>query len=140
MLDIDRNINSLVYEITSGDYINDLSSTTVDSFKVVNSITIKNVGSWKIELNPGEYYFKHILYPVESDNSKIFIEIYSAKFSFPIHSYYAQSTLIGSSSFNVIIPWHFVINNPITFNISVNSINNATLKLNSLIEINKKVK
>lgn len=140
MLDIDRNINSLVYEITSGDYINDLSSTTVDSFKVVNSIIIKNIGSWKIALNPGEYYFKHILYPVESDNAKMFIEIYSSKFSFPIHSYYAQSTLIGSSSFNVIIPWHFVINNPITFNISVNSISNATLKLNSLIEINKKVK
>lgn len=41
MLDIDRNINSLVYEITSGDYINDLSSTTIDNFKAVYSITIK---------------------------------------------------------------------------------------------------
>lgn len=28
MLDIDRNVNSLVYEITSGDYISNLSPTT----------------------------------------------------------------------------------------------------------------
>lgn len=140
MLDIDRNINSLVYEITSGDYINDLSSGTIDNFAVIHSINVNNVGSWKIALDPGEYYFKHILYPVESDNSMIFIEVYTSKFLFPIHSYYAQSALTESSTFNVIIPWHFVINNPITFNISVNNINNATLKLKSLIEINKKVK
>lgn len=57
MLDIDRNINSLVYEITSGDYINDLSSTAIDNFKTVYSITIKNAGSWKITLEPGEYYY-----------------------------------------------------------------------------------
>lgn len=140
MLDIDRNINSLVYEITSGDYINDLSSTTIDNFVVVHSITAKNVGSWKITLDPGEYYFKHILYPVESDNYMIFTEIFSSKFSFPIHNYYAQSALTGSSAFNVIIPWHFVINKQITFNISINKTTNATIKLDSLIEINRKVK
>lgn len=139
MLDIDRNVNNFVYEITSGDYINNLSPTT-NNFKIVSSINVKQVSSWKITLDPGEYYYKHILYPVESGNSMIFVSVYSEIYSFPIHTYYAQSTLKGGSPFTVIIPWHFVINNPITFTISVNNIGNVNLTLSSLIEISKKVK
>ena len=112
----------------------------LDKLKTIYSINIKTIGNWKITLEPGEYYYKHILYPVESDNSAIFVGIYSTKFSFPINSYYAQSSLAGSSTVNVIIPRHFVINDTITLNINVTSISNATLQLNSLIEINKKVK
>lgn len=139
MLDIDRNVNSLVYEVTSGDYINNLSPTT-DNFKTVHSINIKQVSSWKITLDPGKYYYKHILYPVESGNSLIFVSVYSEIYSFPVHTYYAQSTLKEGSPFTVIIPWHFVINNPTTFTISVNNITNANLTLSSLIEISKRVK
>lgn len=139
MLDTDRNVNSIVYEITSSDYINDLSPAT-NNFKTVSTIDVKQISSWKITLDPGEYYYKHILYPVESGNSKIFVSIYSAIYSFPLYTYYAQSTLKGGSAFTVIIPWHFVINNPITLTISVNKIDNADITLSGLIEIKKKVK
>lgn len=139
MLDIDRNVNSPVYEITSGDYINDLRPAT-NNFKTVHTINVKKISSWEITLDPGEYYYKHILYPVESGNSKIFVSIYSEIYSFPMHTYYAQSTLKGGSAFTVIIPWHFVINNPITVTISVNSIDNADITLSGLIEISKRVK
>jgi hypothetical protein len=70
----------------------------------------------------------------------IFASVYSEIYSFPVHSYYAQSTLKEGSAFTVIIPWHFVINNPTTFTISINNVNNANLTLSSLIEISKRVK
>lgn len=139
MLDIDRNVNSLVYEVTSGDYINNLSSTT-DNFTAVRSININKPSSWKITLDPGEYYYKHMLYAVESGNSMIFVGIYSETYSFPMHTYYAQSTLKEDSAFTVIIPWHFVINKPLAFTISVNKMSNENLTLKSLIEISKRVK
>lgn len=138
MKDIDKNINSLVYEVTSGDYLNDINSSN-GNIKVIHSIAIKKAGLWSVTLEPGEYYYKHVFYPLESVSSTFFITIYSEKFSFPFHTYYAQSALKGSSAFNIIIPWHFVINDTFTFNISVNSINNENTELNSLIEISKKV-
>lgn len=141
MIDIDRNINSPLYEKSKITNITDLSYEISNNFKNVFSANVNSAGIWSIELQSGEYYYRHTLMPVESDNSSFFVLLYGKSSVYPLHSYYAQSPLETSANRgSSIIPYHFIIDNPIKISILVQNINLETSKIKSTIQIVKRVK
>lgn len=141
MKDIDRNINSPLYEKSKITNITDLSYEISDNFKNVFTANVNGTGSWSAELQPGEYYYRHSLKPVESDNSTFFVSLYGKSSVYPVFGYYAQSPLQANDNRgSSIIPYHFIIDNPIKIVILVQNINAESAKIKSSIQIMKRVK
>lgn len=139
MKDIDRNINSPLYEQAKIYHVNDIAPEILVNFKNVFTQTINNGCIYSVDIQPGEYYYRHILQPVESDNSFFFITLCGKSSEYPFYSYYAQSPLTGNVSYTV-IPYHFIVDSPITIKIIVQNINAESSKIKSSIQIKKRVK
>jgi hypothetical protein len=137
MKDIDRNINSPLYEQAKIYHVNNIAPEILVNFKDVFTETINNGGVYTADIQPGEYYYRHILEQVESDNSFFFITLCVKSFEYPFYSYYAQSPLTASYT---VIPYHFIVDSPITIKIIVRNINAENSKIKSSIQIKKKVK
>lgn len=138
MLDIDRNINSQLYYVSNMSYINDISSEIKNNFIDIFTKNINAPGSWSVNIEPGEYYYRHLLQPVESNNCMFFIALFGESSEYPIYSYYAQSPLQGTSTFNT-IPYHFIVDKPITIKIIVYN-NSVDCNIKGFISIKKRVK
>lgn len=139
MKDIDRNINSPLYTLSKIIHINGIASNITDNFTNVSSVNINGNGAWTAELQPGEYYYRHVLYPVESDNFNYYVEIHGQSSAYPIYSYYAQSPLAGSIDY-ITIPYHFVVDKPLIIAITASNINGENSKIKSVIQIKKRVR
>lgn len=137
MKDIDRNINSPLYEQAKIYHVNDIAPEILVNFKNVFTETVNKGGVYTVDIQPGEYYYRHILEQVESDNSFFFITLYGKSFEYPFYSYYAQSPLTTSYT---VIPYHFIVDSPITINIIVRNINAENSKIKSSIQIKKRVR
>lgn len=138
MKDNDRNINSLLYYVSNMSYINDISSEIKNNFKDIFTKNINAPGSWTVNIEPGEYYYRHILQPVESNNCMFFIALFGEKSEYPIYSYYAQSPLQGTNTFNT-IPYHFIVDKPIRIKILIYN-NSVDCNIKGFINIKKRVK
>lgn len=137
MKDIDRNINSPLYAASNIIYINDISSNIINNFKNVYTINVNASGSWSVELQPGEYYYRQVMYSVESNNSNYIVQIYGDTSAYPFYSYFTQSPLAGTTNY-ISIPYHFIVNSQTRISILVQNIEeNATIK--STIQIKKRV-
>lgn len=119
MKDIDRNINSPLYEISKISNMIDTASEILVNFTNIYTAVINGAGVWNIELQPGEYYYRHVAQPIESDNSSFFIVVYGKSSEYPLYSYYIQSTLTAVSNRNSVIPYHFIIDTPIKSTIQI---------------------
>lgn len=128
MKDIDRNINSPLYTLSKIIHINDIAYNITDNFTNVLSANVNGNGTWTAELQPGEYYYRHVLYSVESDNFNYYIEIHGQSSAYPIYSYYAQSPLAGSIDY-IAIPYHFVVDKPLIIGITASNINGENSKI-----------
>lgn len=135
---IDRNINSPLYAVSNAIHINNISPNIVDDFTNVFTANINNSGTWSVKLQPGEYYYRQVMYSVESNNSNYTVQIYGNSSAYPFYSYFAQSPLVGTIDY-IVIPYHFIIDSPTTIAILVQNIQeNSTIK--STIQIKKRVK
>lgn len=102
MRDIDRNINSLIYEkidnIENSLSIDiNLSSAVLiktADVNITNDITRQNV--FFVTLKKGIYYYRHTFNKVDSDNLQCLFMAATKKIS-PFFSYYGQSPIIDSS-------------------------------------------
>lgn len=139
MKDIDRNINSPLYTSNEIIHINNIASNITDNFTNVLSINVNGNGSWTAELQPGEYYYRHVLYSVESDNFNYYVEMHGQSSAYPFYGYYAQSPLAGSIDY-IAIPYHFVVDKSLIIAITASSINGENSKIKSVIQIKKRVK
>lgn len=139
MKDIDRNINSPLYTLSKIIHINDIAPNITDNFTNVLSVSVNGNGNWTAELQPGEYYYRHVLYSVESGNFNYYVEIYGQSSAYPIYSYYAQSPLAGSIDY-IAIPYYFVVDKPLIIGISVSNLNGENSKIKSVIQIKKRVR
>lgn len=139
MKDIDRNINSPLYNMMKISYLTDVSHEILSSFKNVFTKTVDGVNIYNTTLQPGEYYYRHILNSVESDNSFFFILICGNSAQYPIYSYYAQSPLKETIS-QITIPYHFYVDRPTAIRINIWNINAESSKISGSIEIYKRVK
>lgn len=139
MKDIDRNINSPLYKVSKITRINDIAPEITDNFTNIYSAIVNAANNLSIELQPGEYYFRHVLEPVEANNSMFFVAICGKTSAYPFYSYYAQSPLAGTTN-NPVIPYHFIVDKPITIRIFIWNINGQTSKIKSTIQIKKRVK
>lgn len=141
MKDIDRNINSHLYTLSKIIHINAIASNITDNFTNVFSVNVNGNGAWTVELQPGEYYYRHVLYSVESDNFNYYVEIHGQSSAYPIYSYYAQSPLTrGTGNDYIAIPYHFVVDEPLIIGITASNINGENSKIKSVIQIKKRVK
>lgn len=140
MKDIDRNINSPLYAVSNTIHINNISSNIVNDFTNVFKANVNNSGIWSTQLQPGEYYYRQIIYSVESNNSNYIVQIFGNKTaypSYPVYSYFIQSPLVGTTEY-ITIPYYFIIDRPTTVAILVQNIEeNSTIK--SVIELKKRV-
>lgn len=139
MKDIDRNINSPLYTLNKIIHINDIASNITDNFTNALTLNVNGNGNWSAQLQPGEYYYRHVLNSVESDNFNYYVEIHGQSSAYPIYSYYAQSPLAGTIDY-IVIPYHFVIDKPLTIGIGVLNINGENSKIKSIIQIKKRVR
>lgn len=133
MKDIDRNLP--LYTLNEIIHINDIA----DNFTNVLSVNVNGNGNWSAQLQPGEYYYRHVLNSVESGNFNYYVEIHGQSSAYPIYSYYAQSPLAGTIDY-IVIPYHFAIDKPLTIGIGVLNINGENSKIKSLIQIKKRVR
>lgn len=134
MKDIDRNINSPLYTLSKIIHINDIASNITDNFTNVLSVNANGNGSWTVE-----YYYRHVLYSVESDNFNYYVEIHGQSSLYPIYSYYAQSPLAGSIDY-IAIPYHFVVDKSLIIGITVSNISGENSKIKSVIQLKKRVR
>lgn len=139
MKDIDRNTNSPLYKVRKISHLNDIAPEVLVNFKNVFTANVNAVTSFNVELKPGEYYFRHVLTPVETNNSMFFIMLCGKSSAYPFYSYYAQSPLTDTVG-ETVIPYHFIVDKPITIRILIWNINEQTSKIKSTIQILKRVK
>lgn len=102
MRDIDRNINSIIYDKIDNIKnslsidINLSNATFIKSsdVNVENNITKQNI--FFVTLNKGVYYYRHTFDKVTSDNLQCLFMAATNKIS-PFFSYYGQSPIIDTS-------------------------------------------
>lgn len=102
MLDIDRNINGLIYEKTDNIEnslsidINLLNTPPIktQNVNITNDITRQNI--LFVTLSKGIYYYRHMFNKVDSDNLQCLFMAATNKIS-PFFSYYGQSPTIDSN-------------------------------------------
>lgn len=128
MKDIDRNINSPLYTLSKIIHINDIAPDITINFTNVFSVNANDSGAWSVKLQPGEYYYRHVLNSTESANSNYFLALYSQSSAYPIHSYYAQSPILGSVDY-IVIPYHFIVDKPLTLGILLRNIGGESSKI-----------
>lgn len=109
MKDIDRNINALLFNINTEitDFIKNENYFESGNFsQIVNrevnitddTTSVALAYPLSIDLDPGTYYYLHILKTVESDNTQCLFSLSTnADTSHPFYSYYAQSPLADSN-------------------------------------------
>lgn len=133
MKDIDRNINSPLYTLNEIIHINDIAFNINDNFTNVFTVNVNGNGNWSTQLQPGEYYYRHVLNSIESSNFNYYVEIHGQSSAYPIYSYYAQSPLAGTVDY-------IVVDKPLTIGIGVININGENSKIKSIIQIKKRVR
>lgn len=113
MKDIDRNINSYLYNVANSfNVYHDVTGLNYNMLKQVYSafanvndnLNATTIGGTILE--PGEYYYQHVLSTRVSEGSCLFSVIQNDK-QFPLFSYYVQ-TPISETRYSI-IPYHFLI-------------------------------
>lgn len=113
MRDIDRNINSYLSSFAkSYNQFNDIAGINYRNLKniyevsanVIDNLNAAEVGGTALE--PGEYYYQHILKTEVSEGSCLFSVIQNDQ-QFPLLSYYVH-TPISETKYSI-IPYHFLI-------------------------------
>ena len=144
MKDIDRNINSYFYpSANSFNKYNDIREINYKNLSQVYSVTanvIDNIDATQIgitTLEPGEYYYRHTLNTAISEGSCLFSLIQN-DYLFPLLSYYIQAPITETN--HSIIPYRFIIQNTTTIRITREKPTSENFKINSLIQIFKRVK
>lgn len=140
MKDIDRNINSPLFEISKISNTIDTASEILVNFTNIYTAVINGAGVRNVELQPGEYYYRHVAQPIETDNSSFFIVLYGKSSEYPLCSYYIQSPLTAVTNLNSVVPYHFIVDTPIKLTILVQNVNTENAKIKSTIQIKKRVK
>lgn len=144
MLDIDRNINSFLYENDNAIFNKININTDVRNNSVVVysvDITAINGGTIAIPpgviLEPGEYYFRHTFLPVESNNDDFFFALYTNDLNYPFCSYKQNSPLSGN---NIFIPCSFNLDKKIKINIAIHKPDTQSFNIRSTINIFRRKK
>lgn len=139
MKDIDRNINSYlynaansfnVYHDVTGLIPRELRQVYSTNANVIDNLNAANIGN--ITLEPGEYYYQHILNTEVSEGSCLFSVIQNDK-QFPLFSYYVN-TPISNTQYSI-IPYHFLISKKTTINIEREKPTSENFKISSVIRI-----
>lgn len=143
MLDIDRNINSSLYETDDNIYkkIN-INTDVKNNSKLVYSKTATALNGGTIStpttiLGPGEYYYRHKFFIVESNNDMFLFLLYTNNRDYPFFSYRQNSPLSGLS---IVIPYAFNLSTTTEINVAINFPGTQNYNINSIIEIYKRVK
>lgn len=138
MKDIDRNINSYLYENDNVIFNKISINTDVRNNSVVvysaditatNGSTITNPS---VILEPGEYYFRHTFFPVESNNDDFFFTLYINDSNYPFCTYKQNSPLSGN---NILIPCSFNLDKKIKINIGILKPDTQNYNIRSTINI-----
>lgn len=142
MEDIDRNINSYLYNAANSfNVYHDVSGLIPGELKQVYSAyanVIDNLNAAEIGgtvLEPGEYYYQHILNTEISEGSCLFSVIQNDH-QFPLLSYYVQ-TPISETKYSI-IPYHFLISKKAKINIVREKPTSENFKIRSVIRIFKR--
>lgn len=119
-MDIDRNINDLIYNRVNINneeirFLKDSLSIDINltnarvvkssDVNIENDISIQNV--FYTKLNKGIYYYRHTFNKVTSDNEQCLFMVYTNSIS-PFFSYYGQSPIIDTSGAGLIGNTFFV--------------------------------
>ena len=141
MLDIDRNINSSLYETDDNIYkkIN-INTDVKNNSKLIYSKTVSALNGASIStpttiLGPGEYYYRHKFFLVESNNDMFLL--YTNNRDYPFCSYRQNSPVSGLS---VVIPCSFNLSTTAEINVAIIFPGTQNYNINSIIEIYKRVK
>ena len=144
MKDIDRNINSFLYENDNAIFNKININTDVRNNSVVvysADITAINGGTIAIPpgviLEPGEYYFRHTFLQVESNNDDFFFTLYTNDLNYPFCSYKQNSPLSGN---NIFIPCSFNLDKKIKINIAIRKPDTQSFSIRSTINIFRRKK
>lgn len=135
MKDIDR--NSFLYENAIFNKIN-LNTDVRNNSVVVYSVDINAINGGTIAippgviLEPGEYYFRHTFYPVESNNDYFLFSLFTKDINYPFCTYKQNSPLSGT---NINIPCSFNLDKKIQFNIEIHKPNTQSFNISSKINI-----
>lgn len=143
MKDIDRNINSYLYNTANsfnvyhddsglipGKELNQVYSVYAN---VIDNLNSEEIGGTALE--PGEYYYQHILNTEISEGSCLFSLIQNDQ-QFPLLSYYVQ-TPISETKYSI-IPYHFLITKKTKINIVREKPTSENFKIKSVIRIYKR--
>lgn len=143
MKDIDRNINSYLYNTANsfnvyhdvsglipGKELNQVYSVYAN---VIDNLNAEIIGGTALE--PREYYYQHILNTEISEGSCLFSLIQNDK-QFPLLSYYVQ-TPISETKYSI-IPYHFLITKKTKINIVREKPTSENFKIKSVIRIYKR--
>lgn len=143
MLDIDRNINSHLYETDDNIYkkIN-INTDVTNNSKLIYSRTLTAFNGGAISapttiLEPGEYYYRHKFFVVESNNDMFLFLLYTKNRDYPFCSYRQNSPLSGLS---IVIPCAFNLSTTAEINVAIIFPDTQNYNINSAIEIYKRVK
>lgn len=133
MKDIDRNINSYLYETDNVIFNTDVRNNSVVVYSTdiiaINGGTIMNPS---VILEPGEYYFRHTFFPVESNNDDFFFTLYINDLNYPFCTYKQNSPLSGN---NIFIPCSFNLDKKIKINIAIRKPDTQNYNIRSTINI-----
>lgn len=143
MKDIDRNINSYLYNAANSFNVyhdvtglvagKELKQVYSAYANVIDNLNAADIGN--TELEPGEYYYQHILNTEVSEGSCLFSVIQNDK-QFPLFSYYVQTPI--SETKHSIIPYHFLISKKTRINIVREKPTSENFKIKSIIRIYKR--
>lgn len=143
MKDIDRNINSYLYENDNAIFNKININTDVrNNSDVVYSadVTATNGGTIVIPgviLEPGEYYFRHTFFPVESNNDDFLFTLYTNDLNYPFFTYKQNSPLSGN---NISILCSFNLDKKIKINIAIRKPDTQNFNIRSTINIFRRKK
>lgn len=143
MIDIDRNINSSLYETDDSisKKINININVRNNSIVVYSANVTATNGSTlvnpSVTLEPGEYYYRHTFYPVESNNDMFLFLLYTNDLNYPLWSYRQNSPLAENA---VSIPYSFNLNTKVKVNVAIYNPSTQNYNIKSTINIFKRVK
>lgn len=142
MKDIDRNINSYLYYVSNAlNTFNDIRDLNSDKLQKVYTIETAITGIKEgvigyVDIEPGEYYYRHSLYTDVSEGSCLF-SIYASYRSIPIFSYYAITPI--ELTYTTLIPYHFIVSTPTRIQFAHEKPTSQNFNLYSTFELFKRV-
>lgn len=142
MKDIDRNINSYLYYVSNAlNTFNDIRDLNSDKLKKVYTIEygirgIKEGVIGYVDIEPGEYYYRHSMYTGVSEGNCLF-SVYASYRSLPIFSYYAITPI--ELTYTALIPYHFIVSTPTRIQFSHEKPSSQNFNLYSTLELFKRV-